>query len=207
MHIVEGVLSAPVLIGGAAVSAAGVAAGLRGLDNRRILTAAILAAAFFVVSLVHIPVGVSDAHLMLAALLALILGRAAWPAIFVAMLLQVLLLQMGGLTTLGVNLAISALPAVLLAALFRPLLDKSARARFIGSFVCAAFSVAVSGLLMAVVLSLSNQGFWLTARLIFLAHLPVMALDGLVTALAISFIAKVRPEIFDCFRKPARPVQ
>ncbi|MFP4388984.1 MAG: energy-coupling factor ABC transporter permease, partial [Desulfococcaceae bacterium] len=51
MHISEGVLSAPVLIAGAAVAAAGVAAGLRQLDEERIPRAALLSAAFFVASL------------------------------------------------------------------------------------------------------------------------------------------------------------
>lgn len=44
MHIAEGVLSAPVLITGAA--AAGIAVGLKRLDESRLMTAGLVGAAF-----------------------------------------------------------------------------------------------------------------------------------------------------------------
>ena len=51
MHISEGVLSAPVLISGAALAAAGTALGLRRLDLESIMPTALLSSAFFVASL------------------------------------------------------------------------------------------------------------------------------------------------------------
>ena len=39
MHIAEGVLSAPVLIAGAAAAAAGIVVGLKRLDESRLMTA------------------------------------------------------------------------------------------------------------------------------------------------------------------------
>ena len=62
MHIAEGVLSAPVLIAGAAVAAAGIAVGLKRLDESRLMTAGLVGAAFFIASLIHVPIGVSSAH-------------------------------------------------------------------------------------------------------------------------------------------------
>lgn len=47
MHIAEGVLSAPVLIAGAAAAAAGIAVGLKRLDESRLMTAGLVGAAFF----------------------------------------------------------------------------------------------------------------------------------------------------------------
>jgi ABC-type Co2+ transport system permease subunit len=44
MHISEGVLSTPVLAGGAVLAAVGTAVGLRHLDYDRLMTVAILAA-------------------------------------------------------------------------------------------------------------------------------------------------------------------
>jgi cobalt/nickel transport system permease protein len=44
-------------------------------------------------------------------------------------------------------------------------------------------------------LSFSDEGFLRTAQILFLAHIPVMSVEGVITALAVSFIAKVRPEI------------
>ena len=48
MHISEGVLSPAVLGAGAVLAAAGIVIGLRKLDYDRLMTVAILAAAFFV---------------------------------------------------------------------------------------------------------------------------------------------------------------
>ena len=81
MHISEGVLSAPVLAGGWVLAAAGTAIGLKRLDYDRLMTVAILAAAFFVASLVHVPIGPASVHLILNGLLGVILGFAAFPAI------------------------------------------------------------------------------------------------------------------------------
>ena len=50
MHISEGVLSPAVLGAGAVLAAAGIVIGLRKLDYDRLMTVAILAAAFFVPS-------------------------------------------------------------------------------------------------------------------------------------------------------------
>ena len=50
-------------------------------------------------------------------------------------------------------------------------------------------------LLTALSLSFSAEGFLRTAQILFLAHIPVMIVEGVITALAVSFIAKVRPEI------------
>ena len=57
MHISEGVLSPAVLAGGAALAVAGTAIGLKKLDYEAIPRVAILSAAFFVATLIHVPVG------------------------------------------------------------------------------------------------------------------------------------------------------
>lgn len=103
MHIAEGVLSAPVLIAGAAAAAAGIAVGLKRLDESRLMTAGLVGAAFFIASLIHVPIGVSSAHLLLCGLVGVMLGVSAYPVIFTALLLQGVLFEFGGLTVLGVN--------------------------------------------------------------------------------------------------------
>lgn len=195
MHISEGVLS-PVVLGlGAALTAGGAALGLRRLDYDRLMTVAILAAAFFVGSLVHVPIGPSSVHLILNGLLGAILGWAAFPAILVALTLQAVLFQYGGITVLGVNAFNMALPAVLAFYLFRPLLMRPGRWRAFGSFCCGAGGVAGAGLFTALSLALTSEGFAQAATLLFLAHVPVMIVEGIVTMLVISFLAKVRPEL------------
>lgn len=82
MHIAEGVLSAPVLITGAVVAAAGVAYGLKKIPANHFMLAGLLGAAFFVASLIHVPIGFSSAHLILNGLLGVVLGWAAFPGDF-----------------------------------------------------------------------------------------------------------------------------
>ncbi len=196
MHISEGVLSPAILGLGAALTAVGTAIGLRRLDYDRLMTVAILAAAFFVGSLIHVPIGPSNAHLILNGLLGAILGWAAFPAILVGLMLQAILFQYGGITVLGVNTFNMAFPAVLGFYLLRPAMVGSGRARSVAAFCCGALSVAGAGLLTALSLAFTAEGFLRAAQLLFLAHVPVMVVEGVVTVLAVSFLIRVRPEVF-----------
>jgi len=114
MHISEGVLSGNVLIAGCVLTAAGTAVGLKKLDYERMPQVALLSAAFFVASLIHVPIGPGNVHLVLNGLLGVFLGWVAFPAVLIATLLQAILFQFGGLTSLGVNTVNMALPAVIL---------------------------------------------------------------------------------------------
>ena len=195
MHISEGVLSAPVLAGGWVLTAAGMTVGLRRLDYDRLMTVAILSAAFFVGSLIHVPIGPVSAHLILNGLLGAILGPAAFPAICVALLLQAMLFQFGGLVVLGVNTLDMALPAVGCALVFGPMLRAGGRKQAVAAFCCGFLAVLGAGLLTAAALALSGEAFVATAWAILLAHLPIMAVEGVITAMAVGFLAKVRPEL------------
>lgn len=195
MHISEGVLSPAMLGTGAALTVLGTTIGLRKLDYDRLMTVAILAAAFFVGSLIHVPIGPTSSHLILNGLLGVILGWAAFPAILVALMLQAVLFQYGGLTAIGVNAFNMAFPAVVTWYCFRPLLLRPGRPRTCGAFCCGALAVAGAGLLTALSLTFTDEGFLRAAQLLFLAHIPVMLVEGLVTMLTVSFLTKVRPEI------------
>jgi cobalt/nickel transport system permease protein len=195
VHISEGVLSPTILGAGAALAALGTAVGLRRLDYDRLMTVAILAAAFFVGSLIHVPIGPASAHLILNGLLGVILGWAAFPAILVALALQAVLFQYGGITVLGVNTFNMAFPAVLCFLLLRPMLVREGRVRAVAAFCCGALSVAGAGLLTALSLAFTDEGFLQAAGILFMAHIPVMIAEGVVTVLAVSFLAKVRPEL------------
>ncbi len=196
MHISEGVLSAPILLAGATLAAAGTFVGLRKLDNERLVTVAILSAAFFVGSLIHIPIGPASAHLILNGLLGAVLGWASFPAILVGLLLQAVLFQYGGLTALGVNAFDMAAPAVLCSLLCGPLLRRTGRARALGAFLCGSLSVLLAALLTATALSLTDEGFLQAATTLVLAHIPVMLLEGGFTMLVVGYLTKTMPELF-----------
>ncbi len=199
MHISEGVLSPAILIGGAVVTMAGVAIGLKKVDNENIPKMGILSAAFFVASLIHVPVGPSSVHLILNGLLGLILGWRAFPAILVALALQAFLFQFGGITTLGVNTMNMALPAVICYYLFGWSVKSGVKQSL---FITAAFAsgfcaVLVSSIFVGFSLYLTGDAFLPAAKLIVAAHLPVMIIEGIVTAACILFLKKVRPELLE----------
>jgi cobalt/nickel transport system permease protein len=195
MHISEGVLSAPVLVAGAAVALAGTAAGLKKLELDRVAQAGMLSAAFFVASLIHVPVGPSSVHLILNGIVGLLLGWAAFPAILTALLLQAMMFQYGGITTLGVNTVIMALPAVICYYLFGSLIHKSKRLAVPAAFACGAGSVFLGAVLAGFSLMSTEGSFVEVAGLVVTAHLPVMIIEGLVTVFCVAFLKKVKPEM------------
>ena len=205
MHIAEGVLSPAVLAGGAVLALAGTALGLRKLEYDRLVAVGILSAAFFVASLIHVPVGLSSAHLVLNGLVGVLLGWAAFPSILVALLLQALLFQFGGITVLGVNVFTMGFAAVISWYVFRAIcyLCPGMKGVRVAAFMGGALGVALAAVLTALALAFTDEGFWLAARLLLLAHLPVMLVEGIVTMFTVSFIMRVRPELLGM--APVRP--
>jgi cobalt/nickel transport system permease protein len=193
MHISEGVLSGPVLISGGALAAAGTAIGLKKLDYDRIAQAGILSAAFFVASLVHVPIGPANAHLILNGLVGLLLGWAAFPAILVALVLQAILFQFGGITALGVNTMIMALPAVLCYLVFSRFLHKKSTLALSTAFACGFLSVFLSAIMLGLALVFTEENFFEISAIVIIAHIPVMIIEGIVTAICVTFLKKVQP--------------
>ncbi|MDY6952168.1 MAG: cobalt transporter CbiM [Thermodesulfobacteriota bacterium] len=209
MHISEGVLSPGVLVAGAALSAVGVAAGLRRLDNEQIPSVGILSAAFFVGSLVRVPVGPASVHLTLNGLLGFLLGWKAFPAILVGLTLQALLFQFGGVTTLGVNTLVMALPAVMCHYLFGWAMKRDTR-QFVLSltaFSCGGCAVFASGLLLAFSLYLTGEAFLPAAGVVVVAHVPVMLVEGVLTATCVLFLRRVKPDLLEGCFEPKRALQ
>jgi len=196
MHISEGVLSAPVLVTGVILAAGGVSLGLKKMDFERIPEVAVLTSAFFVVSLIHVPIGPSSAHLVLNGLIGLLLGWPAFSAILVGLSLQALLFQFGGITSLGVNTFNIALPAVVSFYLFRLFTIKhNPYILVFSAFLCGVVGILGSALLVALSLVATGEAFLTVAKLIVIAHLPVMIIEGLITATAVVSLKKVRPEL------------
>ncbi len=199
MHISEGVLSAPVLIAGGALTVAGSAIGLKKLDYDRLAQVGILSAAFFLASLIHVPIGPSSVHLLLNGILGLLLGWGAFPAVLVGLVLQAIFFQFGGITVLGVNTFNVAFPAVICFYLFRRLMQKEMKVAFMAAFACGALSVLLTSLMVAVSLILTEESFLEVSALVVTAHLPVMAIEGTITAFCVVFLKKVQPETISSF--------
>jgi cobalt/nickel transport system permease protein len=200
MHISEGVLSGPVLVSGMVLASAGMAIGLKKLDYDRIAQAGILSASFFVASLIHVPIGPSSVHLILNGIVGLLLGWGAVPTIVVALLLQSLLFQFGGLTTLGINTVIMAGPAVICYFIFRPLLFKKPSITMAAGFGCGVLSVFLGAVLVALALMFTEKNFLELAGIVIAAHIPVMIVEGVITAFCVTFLKKVQPGLLPDIR-------
>lgn len=198
MHISEGVLSAPVLAAGAALTAGGVALGLKKMDYEKIPEVAVLSSAFFVASLIHVPLGPSSVHLVLNGLVGVLLGWMAFPAILVALTLQALLFQFGGFTVLGVNTFNMAAPAVLSYYLFSYLIRRENHfASVAAEFLAGILGVGGGAFLIAVSLVSTGEEFLNVAKLLLMSHLPVMVIEGIITAFCVIFLKKVKPEVLE----------
>jgi cobalt/nickel transport system permease protein len=209
MHIADGVLAAEVCAGGyvAAAALTGLALHQIGRDEQAragIPRASLLSAAFFVASWVHIPLPPASVHLVLNGLLGAVLGFYAVPAILVALFFQAVMFGHGGLTTLGVNAVIMGVPALLAHALFRLVLAAGRGSRVwagVAGFAAGGAGVGLAALLFAVVLvttipaSLDVVQEQAAIMVLVLAHLPLVVLEGVVTALVVLFLWRVRPEL------------
>jgi len=198
MHISEGILSAPVLVTGAGLTATAVGYSLKKMEYKEIPKVAILSSAFFVASLIHVPVGPSSVHLILNGMVGILLGWSAFLAILIALTLQSILFQFGGLTTIGVNTVNMAFPAIICFYLFnRGVRGESNFIAIIFAFFCGFLAVLLSGIMVASALIFTGETFVKIAKLMLISHLPVMILEGILTAFCIGFLRKVRPEILE----------
>ena len=153
----------------------------------------LMTAAFFVASSIHFKIAITSVHLILNGLVGVLLGRRAPLAVSVGLVLQFLLLSHGGITTLGLNACVIGVPAVL-AGMVYPLLRKlpaGLRGAIVGG---GAVALAV-GLNFAVLLFGGKEDWQTLARLVLLAHLPVVVVEALVLAVVVSYLEKVKPEM------------
>jgi cobalt/nickel transport system permease protein len=202
MHIVDGALSNQVVIVGAVAAIAGVGYGLRALPMEKIPAAGVLAASFFVASLIYVPIGPSSVHLILNGLAGVILGWAAFPALFVGLVLQSVFFGFGGLTVLGINTFNIAMPAVLAGLLVRPFLARATprTAAILGGFA-GGLAIALTTLFVALSLALSGDAFIPVAKLVLISHIPVIIIEAVLTGAAVYLASQVMPELFTSFKQ------
>lgn len=210
LHIPDGILPASACAGGYAITGVTTWLSLRRISNLGdadlgIPRASVMAAVFFVASWVHIPVPPVSTHLVLNGLIGVVLGAYAFPAILVGLFFQAVMFQHGGLTTLGVNAMIMGVPALMAGFAFTILTSRwpGIKASVVWGFLCGSSAVAVSVLMLAAVLVLFFGGDIdrSTGReafdVIFLSHVPLIVIEGAITASMVRFLRKVHPEVLE----------
>lgn len=202
MHISDGVLRAGWLGAGFVVAGLLALAAAYRVRDEEIPRIAVLSAAFFVASLMHLPLGPTSVHLLLNGLVGVVLGRRAPLAILIGLVLQAALLGHGGFTTIGVNACVMTLPALLAAALFSPLryfnwLDRGRNAiTWLCGCIIGMISVLATLVLQAAVLLWGGAEDWRSiVQGVFYAHLPLVLLEGVVLGFTVSFLVRVKPEM------------
>lgn len=194
MHISDGILSSEVVITTSAVALGFLIYSLKNLKNSNIAIVAAMGAVFFIASFIHIPLGPTQIHLVLIGVIGLILGSSVFLALLIAFLLQATLLGYGGLTSLGANLIIMALPAYLVY-----LITKKGVLSFLNEkikyFSIGFISVFLSTIFLALILAFSKEEYLYASYTIFLANIPAMVIEGLVTLFLINYLKKSIPDL------------
>lgn len=212
MHIPDGIIPASVAVSGYAATGGLTWLSLLGIKKQftnprsGIPKAALLTAAFFAASLIHIPIPPVSVHLVLSGLMGVMLGWFAFPAILVGLLLQAVMFQHGGLTTLGINACLMGLPALLAASIFRlrylfgkekPL--PNAILAFIAAFLAVAMGALMAALLLiyAIPAYIDISAERTAVLALSLAHLPIALIEGVFTAMVVLFLLKVQPALLE----------
>lgn len=217
MHLPDGILPVSVCVAGYATTGALTWYTLRKINQQanpraHVPKAALLTAAFFVASWVHIPVPPASVHLILNGLLGAVLGYYAFPAILIGLFFQAVMFQHGGLTTLGVNATMMGLPALLAYHLFRLRFLFGLRGPAVWGFLAGAGGLGLAvlifyGLLVTTIpatLDVALERAAITA--LALAHIPLMLLEGVFTALVVLFLQRVRPDLLDVMAARVAPL-
>jgi cobalt/nickel transport system permease protein len=195
MHVSDGILPAPMLAGGFVVAGALSLWGARGMREEETPRVAIFTAAFFCASLVHFKMPPISVHLLFNGLLGVVLGRRALLAIPVGLGLQAVLLGHGGITTLGVNAAMFGLAACAASVTYRKLCAWKPERHGVSGAVAAGVAVLASGLLLMLVIGSLGEGFRVLAHYALLAHLPILAIEAVVTGFIVEFLQRVKPAL------------
>ena len=209
MHIPDGFLPPHVCLTGYALTGGVTWYSLRQIARDRntganIPKASLLTAAFFVASLIHIPIPPTSVHLIFNGLMGAVLGYYAFPAILIGLFFQAVMFQHGGMSTLGVNAIILGTPAIAAYHLFRQrehLKGKRQLLTKILSFAAGAGALILSASMFAILLVTNispdmNVNAERTAIFVSLGSYGVQAIiEGLFSVMLISFLEQVKPEL------------
>ena len=194
MHISEGMLSSQMLTAGWAIAGVGTAIGLKKLDADKIVRVAFFSSAFFLASLINVPIPPSSTHLSLIAPMGLVLGWSAFPAVMVALVLQALLFQFGGLVVLGVNTVDVAVPALAAYLLFAAPIRRSS-GRVVLAFLAGFLAVMLCALGVEIFLRGTDTNLSVIANTVFLAHIPFALIEGAITAFMVAYMKRAAPDL------------
>jgi cobalt/nickel transport system permease protein len=207
MHAPDGFINAPVSLGTGAVSASILAIALNKakneLDEKAAPMAGLVAAYVFAAQMLNFPVALgTSGHLLGGALAAILIGP--WTgmiAVSVVVILQALLFADGGLTALGFNVFNMGIITVFSGWFVFILLTKFLKGRsgiVIAAFIAALISVPVSAVSFVSQYAIGGTGTLDVLDVLvamFSVHVLIGIGEGLITALTISAVLALRPDL------------
>jgi len=196
VHISDGVLPPAMLVAGFLITLILLILSMRRIQIEEIPKISLITAALFVASLVHFPIGPTSVHLIMNGLAGILLGRRAFIGVFVALTLQAVFFQHGGLSVLGVNAFNIGVPALLAWQIFKKRRGlESPRLEVVFGALAGGLAVLASVLLVSLELLALGEAFNEISLLVIGAHLPVLIIEALVVGAAAGFLLKVKPEM------------
>jgi len=165
----------------------------RGTRTEDMPKLAVTTSAFFVAALIQVPLGPTSVHLILTGLTGAILGRSVFLAVGLGLLLQSLLFQFGGLTALGANALMMGVPALICGWGFNQFRGQSRTRQMVVGGIVGVMGTALAAMILALLLATGGEDFFGVAALALWAHLPVMIIEGIISAVTIGFLLRVKP--------------
>ncbi|MGF7184374.1 cobalt/nickel transport system permease protein [Desulfitispora alkaliphila] len=198
MHLSDGVLSTPVV--GVSVVVAGAVAywGSKNIKSEEVPKISLITGAFFVLSLVSIPVGPTTIHPLLAGFMGIVLGRRVAVAVLGGLLLQAFIFQHGGITTLGANMLLVVIPSLAARELFYIL--KNIPIFWRGAIAGGVAVVGCFVLLVLILLGSSyiyGDGMFSVINILAVGYLPLAIVEGIMTGFAIKMVSVARPQLLE----------
>ena len=194
MHISDGVLGLETTLIVSAISLIALVKAVRELKNEDISLTSVASAMFFIASFIHIPFGVTQIHLILLGVIGILISWSSFVAIFVALLLQALLLGYGGISSLGVNLFIMAMPAVMVYYIYNTTFIKNLNDK-IKFFLVGFLGTFFATVLLTLILYFSKEEYNYVAISVFGINIITMLIEGTISMFLLLFIKKVYPKI------------
>jgi cobalt/nickel transport system permease protein len=218
VHVPDGFFNVAVSLSAGVVAAAGVAVCLRGarreLDDRTAPMAGLVAAFIFAVQMLNFPVAAgTSGHLLGGTLAAILVGPyTAVLCVAVVLLVQGFFFADGGLTALGINISLMGIVAIVVGWFVFRLITRALHSRsavVAASFVAALVSVPAAALAFSLL-------FWIggtapidvgtVAVAMGGVHVLIGIGEGLITAVTVSTVLAIRPDLVYGARGLATPL-
>ena len=197
MHISDGVLPISVAICCGVGSLALAAWSAKQTASDEFPKGAVMTASFFVSSLIHVPLGPTSVHLLIPGLVGVLLGRSAFLAVLLGVLLQSLLFSFGGLTALGANALMMGIPALICGLFFNTFRGTTHKQNLIVGALAGGGGTILSATILALLLVSGGEDFVGVMKLALLSHLPVFVVEALVSGFTVSFLYRVKPDLLE----------